>query len=365
MTPLWSRLRIAILSTLVACGGAEAHDKDNANTDALSVPESPGTRVVVAAIQPSEAMLELTIPGEIEGAQDAVLASPSGGFIESVLVTEGQEVRRGQSLVRVNTGIYVAQHEQAKAQLDQATADLRRLEALGNLASQAQLDGVNTQLRIAKANADLTGINLSRSVLKAPFDGVVAQLVATPSEVANPGAPLIRVVQLDPVSVSASVSDRDVVAMRTGMTAKVTTEAVPDLFDGEVSHIDPAANIQTRSFTVKVSVPNPDRRLLPGMIASVRVMERLNTDTVVIPQDWLVTQVDGIGVFIDNDGIAAWRPVTSGAVVHDQVVITEGLSVGDRVIMTGHRGLAEGDPLIVTREGTCCEHGRTVFNETK
>lgn len=365
MTPLRSRLRIAILSLLIACGGAEAHDKDNVNTNPVAVPEAPGTRVVVASIQPSEAMLELTIPGEIEGAQDAVLASPAGGFIESVLVSEGQEVRQGQSLVRVNTGVYIAQHEQAKAQLDQAKADQGRLEALGNLASQAQLDGANTQLRIAQANADLTGINLSRSVIKAPFDGVIAQLNATRGEVANPGVPLVRVVQLDPVSVAASVSDRDVVAMRPGMMAKVTTEAVPDLFDGEVTHIDPAANLQTRSFTVKVSVPNSDRRLLPGMIASVRVMERLNTDSVVIPQDWLVTRIDGIGVFLDNDGSAAWRPVTSGAVVHDQVVITEGLSVGDRVVMTGHRGLAEGDRLIVTREGTCCEHGRTVFNATQ
>jgi len=358
------RLRLLLLSALVACGGAEARNSD-VNTDPVAIPEATGTRVEIATITPSEALLELTIPGEVEGANDAVLASPAGGYIESVRVEQGQAVRKGQSLVSVNAGIYAAQHEQAKAQHEQAQLNLDRAEALGDLASPAQLDGLKTQLRVAKANADLARINLSRSVVKAPFDGVVGQLSATVGEIASPGAPLVRVVQLDPVHVSASVSDRDVVAMRVGMSAKVTTEAVPDLFDGEVIHIDPAASLQTRAFTAEVEVANPDRRLLPGMIASVRVFEKLAEDAVVIPQDWLVTRIEGVGVFVDVDNRATWRPVRSGAVVRDQVIIEEGISVGDRVVMTGHRGLAEGDALIITREGTCCENGRAQFAALK
>ena len=68
------------------------------------------------------------------------------------------------------------------------------------------------------------------------------------------------------------------------------------------------------------------------------------------------------GVFLDNNGVAEWRPVQPGTVVHDQIVIDAGIAVGDRVIMTGHRSLVEGDSLIVTREGTCCDHGRVAFN---
>ncbi|MFT4979854.1 MAG: membrane fusion protein (multidrug efflux system) [Myxococcota bacterium] len=349
---------------LAGCGGAEARNQAT-NTDPVAVPEAPGTRVEVATIHPSDALLELIIPGEVEGASDATLASPAGGYIESVLVTEGQEVRSGQSLVRVNSAIYAAQSEQAQAQHDQAKIDMTRLEAIGSLASPAQLDRQRTQLRVTKASADLARVNLSRSVIRAPFAGVIGQLGAKKGEIANPGAPLVRVVQLDPVHISASVSDRDVVAMRVGMDASVTTEAVPDLFKGHILHIDPAASLQTRSFTVEVEVPNPDRRLLPGMIASVRVYETLAADSVIIPQDWLVTRIDSIGVFVDDEGVAAWRTVTSGAVVHDQIVISSGLSVSDRVVMNGHRGLAEGDKLIVTREGECCESGRATFAAIK
>lgn len=363
MTPLLLNLSASAMLALLGCGGAEAGNQENANTDALAVPTAPGTRVEVAVITPSQATLELSIPGEIEGAEDALLASPQGGYIEAVMVNIGDEVRRGQALIRVNSAIFAAQNEQAQAQLAQAQASLRRVEALGDLASEAQLEGARTQARIAEANAQMTEINLSRSVIRAPFDGVVAQLNASKAEIAAPGNPLVRVVMLDPVMVSASVSDRDVVAMREGMPAKITTEAVPDLFDGVVQHIDPAASLQTRAFTVKISTPNPDRRLLPGMIASVRIMESMSSDTIIIPQDWLVTRIDGVGVYIDNNGTAEWRDVSTGSVVHDQVVIEDGLQMGARLIMTGHRGLTEGDALIVTREGTCCEHGRAVFEE--
>jgi len=143
--------------------------------------------------------------------------------------------------------------------------------------------------------------------------------------------------------------------------AKVTTGAAPQGDEGTILHIGPAADTRTRSFTTKITVSNPERRLLPGMIASVTVNEALEDGKVIIPQSWLITKMDGIGVFLAKDNTAVWRPVKTGSVVHEQVVIEEGLSVDDMVVSTGHRGLADGDALIVTREGTCCKNGRAVF----
>ena len=356
-------LSLLLAAVLAGCGGAAADEAVEAQ--ALPVPQAPGTRVEVATLTPSRAALELTLPGEIEGARDAVLASPAGGFIERVYVEDGAPVKAGQQLVRVNSSVYAAQHAQAKAQLEQSERELKRLEALGDLASDAQLDGQRTQVRVSKASADLAGINLSRSIIKAPFDGVVSQVGAEPGEIANPGAALVRVVQLDPVHVTVSISDRDVGSVREGMRARITAEAVPDVFTGEIIHVDPAASLQTRAFGAEIMVENPDRRLRPGMIASVSLTEELADGAVVMPQDWLVTQSDGVGVFLDEGGVARWRSVKTGAVVHDQVIIAEGLQVGDRVVITGHRGLADGDALLISREATCCESGRAVFAQQK
>lgn len=344
---------------LAGCGGTAEGGK--ASTDAIAVPDAPGTRVEVATIQPSQAYMELTLPGEIEGANDARLASPSGGYVESVLVEEGQLVRAGQALMRVNTSVYSAQLAQSEAQFEQLSREFKRLEVLGDLASESQLDSLRTQVRVAESNARLARINLSRSVLKAPFGGVISDVALVKGEIANPGSPLVRVIQLDPVHVSIGVSDRDVVGLKDGLPASISTEATADVFEGKIIHIDPAADISTRLFTVEVAVENPERRLLPGMIAEVRLVEELAEGAVVIPQDWLVTRRDGVGVFLEQDGVATWRSVEAGAIVHDQVVIRGGLSVDDRVVMTGHRELAEGDSLILTREGVCCEGGRAVF----
>jgi multidrug efflux pump subunit AcrA (membrane-fusion protein) len=112
----------------------------------------------------------------------------------------------------------------------------------------------------------------------------------------------------------------------------------------------------------KVEVPNPGLRLLPGMIASVSIDQPVAEDTVVIPQDFLVTRLDNVGVFlVDDEGRAAWRPVQAGLIVRDQVIVEAGLEPGDQVVMSGHRGLADGDPLIIARTGTCCTHGRVTW----
>jgi hypothetical protein len=82
-----------------------------------------------------------------------------------------------------------------------------------------------------------------------------------------------------------------------------------------------------------------------------------------ISQDWLVTGLEQIGIFVvDADGKARFREVKLGPVVRRQVVVEEGLSAGDRLIVTGHRELADGDPVLISREGVCCDNGRVKFD---
>ncbi|MCA9299337.1 MAG: hypothetical protein KDA28_09735 [Phycisphaerales bacterium] len=100
---------------------------------------------------------------------------------------------------------------------------------------------------------------------------------------------------------------------------------------------------------------------MPGMLGRVGFERRVAEQSIAIPQDWVVTRIDNSGVYVNVDGKAEWRDVTLGAFVKDQVVVSEGLSEGDQIVITGHRGLAPGDPLIVVREGRCCEAGRVTW----
>ncbi|MGD8860094.1 MAG: efflux RND transporter periplasmic adaptor subunit [Myxococcales bacterium] len=367
-------LSVAAL-TLVACGSADAKPtppaasapeskpkRDERSTAAASPPNAQATRVEVAVLRDSDASLEATIPGEVEGSRDAVLASAQGGPVERVLVSEGDRVKRGQLLMRIDTALYEIRKRQAETDLARATRNLERASGLGTALPQAERERRESEVKMLETNLDLARLQLSRSLIRAPFGGVVAELHAEVGEVVAATAPLMHLVRLDPVHVVLSVPDRDVVALDEGTEVEVSVPAVPRPLPGKIIRINPTGDQETRAFRAEVEVENGDMKVLPGMIASVRLDRTLETGGVVIPQDWLITRRDGVGVFLEQDGVVHYRPVKAGRVVRDQVIIDEGLQAGDRIVITGHRQLADGDPVVITREGQCCKRGRVAFD---
>jgi RND family efflux transporter MFP subunit len=201
----------------------------------------------------------------------------------------------------------------------------------------------------------------SRAVIRAPFAGVIVDLDVEQGEVAAPGAPIARLLQLDPIQVSVSVTDRDVAALEVGDKAQINTTTTADPVTGTIARIEPSADLQTRTFLVEVEVANEKRRLLPGMIAQVGFRSERSGEALFLPQDFIVTRLDGNGVFVVDGGKARWRPLELGGVSGTEVEVASGLEPGERIVTLGHRGLNDGDPLIISREGRCCVDGRVVF----
>ena len=322
-----------------------------------------GARVEVAEVQPTAAALDLSLTGEVEGAEDARLASALGGYVESVRVRSGDTVQKGQLLVAVDRALYGAAYDQAKAQRDLAETELGRLEQMGDAVSPSQVSQAATQLAVAEASLKQASVRLRRASVVAPFAGVVSDVAVSEGEVAGPGNPVVRLVQLDPVKVIAQISDRDVVTLTPGMPAIVSAAAIGTQLTGEVVQVSPIGNGNTRSFEVEISVDNPDRVLLPGMVTRVSLTRDLGQE-IVLPQDWVISKREGHGVFVESGGTASWTPVTLGQVLHNQVIVEDGLQPGQRVIMTGHRELLDGDEVLVAREGVCCTDGRVSYTAT-
>ena len=353
----------AALAVMAACGApAEGQESDGPSEEApLDLASAAAKRVEVAVLQPSDATVRLRLPGEVEGARDAVLAAPAGGYIERVRVENGAEVRQGEILVSVDAASHQARLSQARVELAAAEREQARAARLQDAIPAAQRDAADTRHAAAEAALRTASLAASRAVLRAPFAGQVAEVDAEVGEVAAPGQALIRLVHLDRVKVTVSVPDRDVVSLRVGMTATVSVEAAAAVFDGRIKHINPTADVQTRSFPVEIEVDNRERSLLPGMIATVEVEQSVASGELLVPQDWVVTGMDELGVFLEEENVAHWRPVRLGRVVGSQVVVQEGLSEGERVIVTGHRELVDGEAVLTVRSGRCCENGRVVF----
>lgn len=359
--------RIALFPLLLVLGGASACEDVDAKPDpAPSASHKPAnrnaTRVEVAVIQPSQAALEMTLPGEVEAWRDASLAAAMGGYIESVRVESGQEVRKGQILVLVDTATHIARRRQAKVELDSAKVELERAKKLGKTLPGAQLDAAKARHDMAKAAYASADVQVARSIVTAPFSGVAVSVDIEVGEVAAPGVPIVRIVRLHPAKVTVSLSDRDVLSVRKGMKAKVSTDARGNLRSAVVKHIQPAADVRTRSFIAELEVDNEKGELLPGMIASVKIAADVASSQIVISQDWLVTKPEALGVFVHRDGKAAWREVKIGPIVGNSCVVESGIEAGDELVTSGHRELAEGDALIVARRGTCCTDGRIVYD---
>ncbi|MEM9695335.1 MAG: efflux RND transporter periplasmic adaptor subunit [Myxococcota bacterium] len=355
--------------SLFVLSAACAPPEENAQPDPGATPSGPrdtpparATRVEVATLNSSKAELVIDLPGEVEASRDANLSAPLGGFVERVLVTDGDVVKKGQVLAYIDAATHGARQNQAKVEVDNARREYERQQMLGSSTPRAQLEAAESRYLAAKAAHRVASVSVARSVIRAPFAGKLARVDVEEGETAGPGAPLMRLIRLDPIKVTMSLSDRDVINVKEGMKAMVGTGARSSRVEGTVKLVQPAADTNTRSFIAEIEVPNPDRTLLPGMIATIQVVADVQGENqLLIHQDWLVTKPDSLGVFVHRDGAAAWRPVTLGAVVRNQVFVTDGLETGAELVIRGHRELADGDRLLVARKGVCCTEGRVVF----
>jgi len=328
-------------------------------------PRIEATRVEVAELVGSQSTGSWVRPGEVIAARSATLASPLGGFVESVHVKSGRAVKPGALLARIDTQVQAAQLQLAAIEVADATRELARLETLGEAVPQARVESAQSRAARARAQHRLAKTRAARTELRAPFSGTVSGLTLEKAEVVAPGQPVATLLQLDPIRVSVSVSDRDITSLTLGQTATVRCDGAPEPRAAQVVKLEPAADRSTRTFLVEVELPNPQHTLLPGMIANVAFSRReagSDTDTTLtLPQELLVTRLSDNGVFVaDKSETARWRPVSLGRVVGTEVEILSGVSKGDAIVTVGHRSLNEGDPLIVARKGQCCENGRVV-----
>ena len=351
---------------LAGCGSkSDASSGVAAGKAEKRAPTITAVRVEAAVVESSVPVIRVTRPGEVTGAREAHLAAALGGFVEAVKVKSGDQVTTNQVIAFVDTGVHRAQANLTQVELDDAEREMKRVEQLGTAIARVRVDAAATRLARARAQHALSQTQLARAVIRAPFAGVIVNLELERGEVAVPGAPIARVIKLDPIHISVSVTDHDVSILRPGGTAEVSTAGTAQPVVGTIAKIEPAADLETRTFLIEVEVPNPDRVLLPGMMAQVSFETRWEDESLIIPQEFLVTRRAGNGVFVvDEQSVARWRPLTLGRIIATQVEVTAGLSPGERVVILGQRGLADGDHLLVTREGTCCRDGRVFYTQT-
>lgn len=351
-------LALAALAGGAACtGGAEA----NGATPGASADTAP-TRIVnveTITVDPAEFVDVVTVTGTVSADRDVTVAAEESGVVRTVHVDKGARVRAGQPLVTLDDAILRAQYEQAKAEAELAAETWQRQQRLW------ERDSIGTEIaylrakygaETAAASARALGSRLERTVVRAPIDGSVEDRVVEVGSTVMPGSPVARIVDANPVKVTAGIPERYAGEFRTGGATRLEFDHMPGrVVDGRLRFVGTAVDEQSRTFPIEVALPNGDGMLKPGMVAKVQAPRRTLSSALVVPRDAVLRSATGYLVYVVTGAsgreIAEARAVTMGPGAGGRVVIDSGLEPGDRVVVVGQQLLADGDAVRATHRG--------------
>lgn len=253
-----------------------------------------------------------------------------------------------QDLDSAETQARVAQAQvaQAQAAYDSAQQNLR-ISQVGS--RQEDIQQARAQLAQAEAGLAMIRVQLRDSTIYAPFAGTITQRSVEPGEIVSSqsSAALFVLSQIDDVYAELSVPEEHRGKIRAAQEALLQIDGLPGrTFRGRVEEVRPAATVSSRSFGVRVRIPNPDDLLRPGMFARGAIIVGVRPQVLQVPERAVVTATSGPVVFVVKDGRAVRQPVTLGERSGDGFVeIKSGLAAGDQVVVEGQEALSENQPV--------------------
>ncbi len=299
-------------------------------------------------------VMSVSAAGQAQAFARTLLAAEVEGPVKQVAVREGDYVRPGQVLARIDPERYAFELEKAKASLERAEAQFAEFTLFDEEIEDADLRA--ERRRMARAKSGLSEaevavreaeLNVRRATVRAPFAGAVANLAVVPGERVQPLDSIAEVVDLSRIRIEVQALETEVPYLEEGRAVRITLSAFPDtVLTGRVASINPVIDPRTRTARVTVVLANPDGAVKPGMYARVRIAARLYANRVMVPREAILERDNRTLVFVfqpegEAGGLAKWTYVTTGLENEAFVEIVPGegttmLEPGQLVLTEGH-----------------------------
>jgi RND family efflux transporter MFP subunit len=315
--------------------------------------EEPAVNVVALELVPLSLKDRINFPGTIEPWVKLNVVSEVRATVFKKLVEEGDTVTKGQIIVRLDSREYENQYNSAKASYQMALASLKRFEKLFTRKSttQSQLDNAVSQVKNYKSAMDNAALNLARCRIKSPLDGVVNRIFIENGQYLRAADKVAEILQIDPVKVIVGIPESDVDATRKLTDFNLTIDALGGkTFHAKKHYLSKTTDNAARLYNLKLRLENPDREILPDMFARVEIVKQEIPDGISVPLFTVITRNDEKIVYVVNDGKAQMRKVELGFLDGWRSQVKNGLSIGDRVIVIGHRNVNDGQKIKVVRQ---------------
>ncbi|MGE0643301.1 MAG: efflux RND transporter periplasmic adaptor subunit [Nitrospira sp.] len=329
------RLFVAIV-LLAGCGAPEEPP-----TTAVSAASAKTIQASLVEVKSTTVPIRVEVTGEVAAIFQATLSSRIQGTIDKLLVREGTKVSKGQVLVRLDSRDLQADLARANADIENAKAHLDRMDQLytQDAVSKQEMENATRAYRVAEANRKAVEAQLSYTVVKAPFDGVITEKDVEAGELASPGQPLLKMEDPRRLRLEATVAEGDLKSVSNGDNIPVVIDALEgDVLTGTVSQVLPAGDPRTHTFMVKVDLPNTPG-LKTGMFGRFQ-LDKGTTLTLLVPSATVVERGELTSLYaVGTDRVARLRWVKLGRRFENQVEILSGLNEGERVLADGSRGV--------------------------
>jgi membrane fusion protein (multidrug efflux system) len=300
----------------------------------------------------------VTLPGDVKAYQQATLYAKVAGYLKTITVDKGDQVKEGALLAEIEVPELLAERARYRAEVQAASLDYKRLsESQKNapdLVVPQAVDDAEAKMDIAKANLERTETLLNYARIVAPFSGVVTRRLVDPGAfipAATSGstaqnAAIVTLTDFNRVRLQVAVPEVESSLIATGQPVRFTVEALPgQTFEGTVTRYSYALDEASKTMLAEIELPNPKLVLRPGMYASVKIGVESRQDVMLVPTDALVQEKAGASVFVLADNKARKTPVKTGFNDGQNVEVLSGLKPDQPVILAGKQPLSDAQPV--------------------
>lgn len=329
---------LLISSILFLCSCSQI--PNNSSTNKAS---SFFTEVEVIEIGEKSFTNKLQATGTLESPQSTELTSEIAGKIIYLNIPEGRFINEGHILAKINNTTNEAEIEVAKAKLENAQTNYNRMKSLKEegAISQQTLDNTLEILRVSEGELNRVNAVSSMTIITAPFSGIPSIRKISLGEYIDPGDPIVRISQIDPIYLLFSLPEKYVSEVMVGQEVSFNIDNKE--YKAKVIVVDPYIDPNTRTVQIKATARNPKMELLPGRFASVSLNIKSIKDAILIPTEALIQEGEKKQVaLVSKDNVVTFQEVSIANWDKDSILISSGLMAGDMVITSGHQKVFPG-----------------------
>lgn len=332
-------------SFLASATSTVATSPATASPGAAATGQRRGVAVETALVGVRDLVEDIRAFGTLVANESVVISPEIAGRVARIGFSEGQAVGEGDVLVELDAQILRAELDKAQSEVALAEANFERARKLAEQGSGTlrARDETSQGYTAAQANLALAEARLAKTVIAAPFSGIVGFRNISVGAYVSPGDRIVELASVDPLKVEFRVSETHLPNLRVGLPVNVTLDALPgEAITGKITAIDPIVDVSGRAIRLRAELPNPDGRLSPGLFARIRIVIAERSAAMVVPEAALFRDEGRLYVYRLEGGKAVKTPIEIGLRSPGDVEVRSGLASGAVVITAGQLLLRDG-----------------------